>query len=52
MDFDLADESFDEKLLFEGEIDIQGVKIPRIRHWYETPKNEYMGSDIIIKTLQ
>ncbi|MEL7123774.1 MAG: hypothetical protein AAFO07_30315, partial [Bacteroidota bacterium] len=51
MDFELADESFDEKLIFEGEIEIQGVKIPRIRHWYQTPKEDYMGSDIIIKML-
>ncbi len=40
-----------ERLFFEGEIAINGVKIPRYRHWYELKDNEYAGSDIIVKML-
>ncbi len=38
-----------ELLKFESVIDIEGVRIPRFRHWYNLVKEEYRGSDIIVK---
>lgn len=40
-----------ERLYFEGEIAINGVSIPRFRHWHEYHDDEYSGSDIIVKRL-
>ena len=40
-----------EKLYFEGSISIDGIKIPRIRHWYELANGMYSGSDIIMNEL-
>ncbi|MEW7277499.1 DUF6503 family protein [Aquimarina sp. 2201CG1-2-11] len=40
-----------ERLYFDGEININTLKIPRIRHWHEYDTNDYSGSDIIIKAL-
>ncbi|MFK7773222.1 MAG: DUF6503 family protein [Saprospiraceae bacterium] len=40
-----------ERLFFDGSISIKGVKVPRIRHWYELADNSYSGSDIIIGEL-
>ena len=40
-----------DRLYFEGIIDINGMKIPRIRHWHELKNDDYSGSDIIIKEL-
>ncbi len=38
-----------ERLYFEGNIDLNGVHIPRIRHWHEYASDEYSGSDIVLK---
>ncbi|MET2983967.1 DUF6503 family protein [Aureibaculum conchae] len=40
-----------ERLYFEGIINIDGIKIPRIRHWHELKNDTYSGSDIVIKEL-
>lgn len=40
-----------DRLYFEGIIDIEGMKIPRIRHWHELKNDDYSGSDIIIMEL-
>nr|WP_034242795.1 DUF6503 family protein [Aquimarina atlantica] len=40
-----------ERLYFSGEIIIEGVKIPRIRHWHEYDTDAYSGSDIIVKEI-
>ncbi|WP_074408276.1 MULTISPECIES: DUF6503 family protein [Aquimarina] len=40
-----------ERLYFSGEIIIEGVKIPRIRHWHEYDTDAYSGSDIIVKEV-
>ena len=45
------DKTKGERLYFEGNISIDGVNIPRIRHWHEYSNNEYSGSDIILKEL-
>ncbi len=45
------DASKGERLYFEGEFFINGIKIPRIRHWYEYSDDQYSGSDIIVKEL-
>ncbi|WP_438422404.1 DUF6503 family protein [Aquimarina macrocephali] len=38
-----------ERLYFSGNIVIDGVTIPRIRHWHEYDTDAYSGSDIIVK---
>lgn len=40
-----------ERIYFDGIMDIHGVKIPRIRHWYEVKDDSYSGSDIISKEV-
>lgn len=40
-----------ERLFFEGSIDLDGVTIPRYKHWHEL-SGEYAGSDIIVKSLK
>ena len=45
------DESKGERLYFEGEVNLQGVRIPRIRHWHEYASDDYSGSDIVLKEL-
>ena len=40
-----------ERLIFEGEFETNGIKIPRMKHWYEL-NNVYSGSDIIISELK
>lgn len=47
---DLVEENKDEgeRIIFSGDILIDGAKIPRMRHWYKIPSNDYLGSDIII----
>lgn len=41
-----------ERLYFEEIIEIEGIKIPRIRHWHKLKKNEYSGTDIIITEIK
>lgn len=41
-----------EQIRFEGEVEIAGVRIPRMRHWTIVGTNEYLGSDIIVKELK
>ncbi len=40
-----------ERLYFSGKITIEGVNIPRIRHWHEYDTDAYSGSDIIVKEI-
>ena len=40
-----------ERLYFDKEINISGLRIPRILHWHEYKDDSYSGSDIIMKTL-
>ncbi len=40
-----------ERLYFDGEINIGGVKIPRTRHWHELSDDAYSGSDSLVKEL-
>lgn len=40
-----------ERLYFEGLITVNGIKIPRIRHWHELKNDTYSGTDIIVKEL-
>jgi len=39
-----------ERLLFEGNINLKGINIPRYKHWHEL-SGEYSGSDIIVKEI-
>ena len=38
-------------ILFQEYVDIDGINIPRIRHWHNESDRQYNGSDIIIKLL-
>ncbi len=38
-------------ILFQESIDINGVTIPRLRHWYSEQDRQYSGSDIILSVL-
>lgn len=40
-----------EIIKFNGEYEINGMKIPRIRNWYAKGTNEYLGTDIIVTEL-
>ncbi|GAA4115074.1 hypothetical protein GCM10022393_15030 [Aquimarina addita] len=40
-----------ERIYFEESILINGIKLPRMRHWYELKDNKYTGSDLIIKEV-
>ena len=40
-----------EMIKFEGEVDLNGLKIPRMRHWYIKETQEYLGSDIVVRQL-
>ena len=37
-----------ERIVFEGLIAYNGIRIPHMRHWYSLKNNSYLGSDIII----
>ena len=39
-----------ERIYFEGEVDINGMLIPRMRHWYSLGQEVYGGSDLIINS--
>lgn len=34
-----------ETIVFEGQVESEGVRIPALRHWYVTATEEYLGSD-------
>lgn len=40
-----------ERLYFDKEIDVSGLRIPRIRHWHEYKDDSYSGSDILMEIL-
>ncbi|UII75643.1 DUF6503 family protein [Flagellimonas sp. HMM57] len=40
-----------DRIYFEGIIEVDGIKIPRIRHWHELKNDTYSGSDLVIKEL-
>ncbi|MCA6078725.1 DUF6503 family protein [Fulvivirga sedimenti] len=37
-----------ERIVFQGLVEYQGIRIPHMRHWYSLKNNSYLGSDIII----
>jgi hypothetical protein len=41
----------EEVIKLEGEIEVNGIKIPRIRNWYIKGTDEYLGTDIIVEKL-
>ena len=49
---DMNDPTKGESLFFDGSIVINGIRIPRIRHWYDYETEDYLGSDIIVNNLQ
>lgn len=42
----------EEIIKFHGEYEVNGVKIPRVRNWYDKNTNEYLGTDVIVKGLK
>lgn len=40
-----------ERIYFDESITVNGIKIPRIRHWHELKSDTYSGTDLIIKEL-
>lgn len=40
-----------ERIYFDKLIIINGIKIPRIRHWHELKDDSYSGTDLIVKEL-
>jgi len=40
-----------DRIYFDGLINVNGMKIPRIRHWHQFKDDTYSGSDLIIKEL-
>lgn len=44
-------ESRGERKYFDQLIEIQGMKIPRFRHWHDLEDESYLGSDMIINNL-
>ena len=40
-----------ERLVFDSIIEINGISIPRNKHWYDLSTNEFLGSDILISLL-
>lgn len=41
-----------ERIVFDGSIHLQGMRLPRMHHWYELKTYEYSGSDIIVKEMK
>lgn len=37
-----------EYLVFNGNVGIEGMNLPRFRHWYNKQTDEYLGSDILV----
>lgn len=37
-----------EYLIFNGKADINGMNLPRFRHWYDKTNDQYQGSDILV----
>jgi len=42
----------DELILFDGSLSLGGITIPRFRHWYYYDSREYLGSDVIVKSME
>ncbi|MEO6537901.1 MAG: DUF6503 family protein [Ferruginibacter sp.] len=38
-----------EYIMLEGELNVNGVKLPKIRKWYLNKDNKYLGTDNLIK---
>lgn len=47
-----GDQSENELIIFEGSYSLNGMNIPRFRHWYLEDSREYLGSDIILGEIQ
>lgn len=41
-----------ERIYFDELIVVNGIQIPRIRHWHELKNDHYSGSDLIIKEIE
>ncbi len=40
-----------ERLYFDGEVNLDKIKIARYRHWHTYPEGKYSGSDIVVKDI-
>ena len=41
-----------EKLVFEGTVAVDGLTIPRMKHWYDLASGSYSGTDLLLKLLE
>lgn len=41
-----------DRIYFDQTISVDGILIPRIRHWHELKTDNYSGSDLIVKELE
>lgn len=47
----LPEEGLGEYLMLDQEMEVQGMKWPRVKHWYASENDEYLGSDLILSVL-
>ena len=47
--FHWGDPQGGEYVLLEDEVEVNGIKIPKVRKWYFTKKDQYLGTDTLLK---
>lgn len=47
----LPEEGLGEYLMLDQEMEVRGMKWPRVKHWYASENDEYLGSDLILSVL-
>lgn len=44
----LPEDGVGEYLMLDQEMEVRGMKWPRVKHWYASENDEYLGSDLIL----
>ncbi len=47
--FHWGDPQAGEYILLEDELEVNGINIPKVRKWYYTKGDQYLGTDTLIK---
>jgi len=47
----LPEEGLGEYLMLDQEMEVRGMKWPRVKHWYASENDEYLGSDLILSVV-
>ncbi|MEO0338843.1 MAG: DUF6503 family protein [Bacteroidota bacterium] len=42
------DEVVGERLIYDGHFEVDGVTLPRMKHWYDIKTGAFLGSDIVV----